>query len=229
VLSQLHPSCEDCWAEAQLPVQIMRRVRQAGIPETRVPPKTADVGLVLLDLSFTPIACDRGAVNILNGKSSSSTKAEQSSRGELPFSLPKEVLEVIANCKPNELSSAKIIFRVGNSDYTCRAYLMEPGGGIPAIIALHLERVSSLNDAISAVAAKYRLSEREQEALRGITRGLSSKELAESMKISPNTVKVFMRLIMTKMGVTTRGAIVAHLLQGNSAIEEREDSGFRLR
>jgi len=50
--------------------------------------------------------------------------------------------------------------------------------------------------------------------------------LAERMNISPNTVKVFVRLIMIKMGVATRGAIVAQILQDQSTPEDREDRAF---
>jgi DNA-binding CsgD family transcriptional regulator len=195
-------------------------LRHLVVPDARLTAKAPGVGLVLLDLSFKPIAYDRGAAAILRSKSGSALKPEPC------FLLPLEILEMIGDRKPDELSSAKMIFRVGNSEYSCRTYLMEPEGGLPALVALHFERVSSLNDAICAVAAKYRLSDREQEALRGITRGLSTKELAESMKISPNTVKVFMRLIMIKMGVTTRGAMVAHIVQDRATTEDRADGFF---
>jgi len=91
------------------------------------------------------------------------------------------------------------------------------------LVALHLEKVSSTSDAIYEVAAKYHLTDREQEALRGISMGLTSKEVATRMNISPNTVKAFLRLIMIKMGVTTRAGIVANLLQNRSPLEEEED------
>jgi hypothetical protein len=48
--------------------------------------------------------------------------------------------------------------------------------------------------------------------LRGISLGLSSKVMADRMDISPNTVKAFLRLIMIKMGVTSRAGIVANIL-----------------
>jgi DNA-binding NarL/FixJ family response regulator len=39
------------------------------------------------------------------------------------------------------------------------------------------------------------------------------------MKISPNTVKVFLRMIMIKMGVTTRAGILARILHDRTAPE----------
>jgi DNA-binding CsgD family transcriptional regulator len=183
--------------------------------DSKVLTKVPDVGLVLMDMSLKPIASDRGAFALLNGMNSGSKTGSASL-------LPKEVMDLIGET-PSDLSSAKMTFHVGASDYTIRAYRMEAEAGFPPMIALHIEKVSSTIDAVAAVAGKYHLTDREEETLRGIAQGLSSKELAEKMNISPNTVKVFLRLIMIKMGVTNRGAIVAQILQSQSAPTERDD------
>jgi len=174
--------------------------------------KAPKVGLLLMDLSLRPIAYDRGAAAIFQNGSAM--------KPESHFFLPREVQEMVGNLKSNNQASMKVIFRAGNTDYSCTSYLMEAQDGFPAqtIVALHIERLSSVTDAVSAVAAKYHLTEREQEALKGISMGLCSKELAERMHISPNTVKVFLRLIMIKMGVSTRGGIVAEILQNQNDV-----------
>jgi DNA-binding CsgD family transcriptional regulator len=74
----------------------------------------------------------------------------------------------------------------------------------------------SLQDAVHRAGMDYHLTDREQEALIGVTMGLTSKELATRMNISPNTVKAFLRLLMIKMGVPTRAGIVGKLLDQNS-------------
>ena len=166
--------------------------------------------MVLMDLALKPIAFDPGASAILHDP--------QQRNGDDAFNLPKEVLETIRNRNPNELSSVKTHFSLGKRRYSCRAYLLESqiGSFTLPILALHIERDSSYNDALAEVIAAYHLTSREQEALRGISIGLTSKELAERMNISPNTVKAFLRLIMIKMGVTTRAGIVAKLLEHNN-------------
>jgi DNA-binding CsgD family transcriptional regulator len=58
------------------------------------------------------------------------------------------------------------------------------------------------------------------EALIGVAMGLTSKELATRMNISPNTVKAFLRLIMIKMGVTTRAGIVGKLFDQNGQFSD---------
>jgi len=194
----------------------MRSTKKPALPrligqDSILSVKAPKVGLLLLDLSLKPIAYDRGAAAILQNQSSAI-------RPESHVFLPREVLDMVGNLKANNQTSMKVIFRTGNIDYSCTSYLMESQDGFPAqtIVALHIERLSSVTDAVSAVAAKYHLTEREQEALKGISMGLCSKELAERMHISPNTVKVFLRLIMIKMGVSTRGGIVAEILQNQN-------------
>ena len=80
---------------------------------------------------------------------------------------------------------------------------------------MHLDPVVETCDPLSAVMSSYHLTEREAEALRGIALGLSTKEMADRMGISPNTVKSFVRLIMIKLNVTSRAAIMVKLLEKN--------------
>jgi len=42
--------------------------------------------------------------------------------------------------------------------------------------------------------------------------GFTSKEIAQRMNISPNTVKAFIRLVMVKMGASTRSGIVGMIV-----------------
>ena len=46
-----------------------------------------------------------------------------------------------------------------------------------------------------------------------LLQGLTSKEIAREMDISPYTVKTYVRLVMIKMGVTTRSGIVGKLVR----------------
>ncbi len=183
----------------------------------KLTPIMAEAGLVLMDLSLKLIACDRGAAAILNYPNQPGAKQDPASF------IPQEILDIIRSRKPSDLSLVKTHFRMGKSEYIWRAHLMESQNGLSQpLVALHLEKVSSTSDAIYEVAAKYHLTDREQEALRGISMGLTSKEVAARMNISPNTVKAFLRLIMIKMGVTTRAGIVANLLQNRSPLEDED-------
>ena len=43
--------------------------------------------------------------------------------------------------------------------------------------------------------------------------GLTSKEIAKRMRISPHTVKTFLGLVLIKMGVATRSGIIAKIIE----------------
>jgi DNA-binding CsgD family transcriptional regulator len=179
--------------------------RAAVIPKPKAP-IMAEVGLVLMDTSLNIIASDWGAASILNYRNQPGSA----------LCLPEEILEILRSRKPSDRSPVKTHLRMEKNQYFCRIYLLESHEGPMGqpIVALHLERGSSANDAICEIVKQYHLTGREQEVLRGISLGLATKELAERMNISPNTVKAFLRLVMIKMGVTKRAGIVARILHG---------------
>ncbi len=188
--------------------------RESGKSERRA--STVDGGLILLDRSLKIVAMDRGASSILKD-------ANQPGMQQNGHHLPKEVLDSIRQCKLTALSSLRIHFRINKNEYMCRTYLMEWLNWLASqpIIAVHLDKLSTSNDAVHDITTKYQLTGREQEVLRGVSLGLSSKTIAYSMDISPNTVKAFLRLIMIKMGVTSRSGIVATMLQNRASLDKR--------
>ena len=65
---------------------------------------------------------------------------------------------------------------------------------------------------LSAMCAQYQLTRREQETLELLTVGLGTKEIANCIGISTNTAKVYVRMVMAKMGVASRMGILAKIL-----------------
>lgn len=170
----------------------------------------AEAGLVLLDVSLTPIAFDQGAVAILQTSNPAGIQPQPASW------IPIEAMNLISSRQPADLSPVKTHLRIGNSQYLCRSYLVESHTGLLTrpIVALYFEKDPSAGDMVNEAAARYHLTEREQQVLIGISSmGLTNKELAVRMNISPNTIKAFLRLIMIKMGVTTRAGMVSKLLR----------------
>ena len=93
------------------------------------------------------------------------------------------------------------------------------GASYSSLVTIQLRRGSSANHSIAQLATQCGLTPREEEVLTAISIGLTGKEAACRMKISPNTVKTYLRLIMVKLGVTTRAAIVGRLLNFQSSGE----------
>lgn len=169
----------------------------------------ADEGLLLVNAALETIAVDEGATYILS---------EERSDGDWSharLSLPGEIRDILNSGNTTDLPAAKMNFRLGKVSYSCRVFLLKrPADGVHSpILALHLQRHSSVSDAVYLLAAEYNLTDREQQALEAIAAGLTSKETAKKMNISPNTVKSFLRIIMLKMGVGSRAAIVGKLLE----------------
>lgn len=164
-------------------------------------PTTAD-GLVVVDLSFRAIAADSGAAKIL-------------SRSGNGWVVPEELLSSLKTRTISELADAKARFRIGTTGYICRVSVLQPCAGSAGqpLLAMRLHRQIEATDTVLEIAEKYELTDREREALTGISMGLTCKEVAHQMNISPNTVKAFLRLIMIKMGVTRRSGIISKVLE----------------
>jgi len=75
-----------------------------------------------------------------------------------------------------------------------------------------MERPMQFHAGLLDANRRFNLSPRECETVQHLTYGLTNKEIAQRMNISPNTVKQFLRLIMSKMSVTTRSGILGKLL-----------------
>ncbi|SDO69634.1 GAF domain-containing protein [Nakamurella panacisegetis] len=80
----------------------------------------------------------------------------------------------------------------------------------PAPTALTIEPAKSAQIAPIIVEA-YRLTPREQEITRAVARGLSNAEIAADLFLSPHTVRDHLKAIFGKIGVTSRGELVAKL------------------
>lgn len=99
----------------------------------------------------------------------------------------------------------------GRRLYQCRAFRVKAiaGGDTQSSVAVLLERGCSGSISLAKIAETFNLTHREQEVLQYLSDGgLTTKEIAARIGISPNTVKAFLRLIMLKMGVTTRSGIL---------------------
>jgi len=86
----------------------------------------------------------------------------------------------------------------------------------PPAVGLTLDRKSNGALTMATLSERFGLTRREQETVKLLLQGLTSKEIAARMDISPNTVKAFVRLVMIKMGVSTRSGIAGKIVASDA-------------
>jgi len=166
-------------------------------------PSTA--GLVLLDPQDRVVYHNPEAIAILTYSRSLKTR---------PFDSLRQALQPLLH--PRKSSSGQVSstdFTSGRRRYTCRFFTLAhcSGNAAQAARGILLERAASKQVDVSSAAQQFGLTQREMETVELLTFGLTSKEIASRMNISPNTVKAFFRMVMTKMSVTTRSGIVGKI------------------
>ncbi|GAC1440000.1 MAG: response regulator transcription factor [Terriglobales bacterium] len=66
------------------------------------------------------------------------------------------------------------------------------------------------------------LSEREQDVVGALAQGLSNREIAHLLSISPHTVKNYMFRIFEKLGVSSRVELLFYVMSRNGTISQKE-------
>jgi DNA-binding CsgD family transcriptional regulator len=162
-------------------------------------------GFLILDCQMKPIFVNRAAAEILTYP----RKVEAQIR--LDEVLQAKVRSTLICGQPMREPTVVPRFQSGKRLYLCRAFHVgfQPGPGSQPLVAVVIERGYRSSIPLLLVSEKFHLTTREQEVLHFLANaGLTTKEIAKRMEISPNTVKAFLRLIMVKMGVSTRSGIV---------------------
>jgi len=125
------------------------------------------------------------------------------------------------------VSSVIDIYRSWRKRYLVHGVLLAshgPDSNVPP--PLHLQYLFTLDRVISGrinlpmIARQWRLSPREAGIVQYLVLDQSNKEMAVSLKISINTLKGYLKLLMRKLGVSSRAGIVARVLTGKDLPEE---------
>ena len=111
--------------------------------------------------------------------------------------------------------------RAGSSGYILKdeskqtiAYMLSNvERNIPAISSEVAQRILSYFHEPTLLEEQNNLTEREQETLSIIARGLSVKACAGMMKISPHTVSGYVKEIYRKLGVSSRAELTSEAMR----------------
>jgi DNA-binding CsgD family transcriptional regulator len=160
-------------------------------------------GFLLLDNSLDAIASNQEAIKILTYPNA----PERIKR--LDILLADKIRTGLVNRHPSNGFDFVREFKSGKRRYFCRSFQVETNNKtMPLLTALLLERSCSGTTAVAQLGQEFELTQREKETVELLVQGLTSKEIANRMNISPNTVKAFLRIVMVKMGVSTRSGIL---------------------
>jgi DNA-binding CsgD family transcriptional regulator len=186
----------------------MRRSEQGNAKA--FPARAPSPGFLFADSSLRPIYANAEAIEIL------AYPEDHKKTKSLEKFLAKKVRSLFAEQQGTAESALLTQVRSGRRRYLCRAFTLAPSrkGSLPAMAVL-IERNPGFLDT-EQMARKFRLTQREREAVELLALGLTSKEIGSRMRISSNTVKAFLRLVMIKMGVFTRSGILGKLVQSRS-------------
>jgi DNA-binding CsgD family transcriptional regulator len=177
---------------------------------------TGATGFVLADIDFRPVYANDAALRILN--------YPRELAGEDGVPPVHARLQSIFTSSQVTMDLPASGFVSGRRRYVCRPFMVEAAGR-PPMAAFVIERRSRDLLHLGEIGPRFHLSRRECETVQHLVLGLTTKEVARRMGVSPNTVKQFVRLVMSKMGVTTRSGIVGKLIDREASDPAR--SGTR--
>ncbi len=88
----------------------------------------------------------------------------------------------------------------------------QPAQGATPTCRTALEQINPSRVDLRKAQEVFGLSPRETEAIQALQNGMTDKEIASALGISPETARGYLKTIRAKLGVSTRTAIVHKLL-----------------
>ena len=169
------------------------------------------VGFLLVDSSLNPVYVNADAVQILTYPQIPTEVAA------LDRYLSEKIRSLLPADQYSPQSPPSVEFMSGRRQYLCRVLPVASRSEVPSrATAVLLERSAERSIDVAQAALEFRLTGREQETVAHLLQGLTSKEIALRMNVSPYTVKTYVRLVMIKMGVSTRAGVVGKLVRSSA-------------
>ena len=131
--------------------------------------------------------------------------------------LEKRIVDQVKSTEGEDSEACFIeLIKSGLRLYTVRGLVLSghqhTEQGNETIFMFILERVCPDRLNLPLVARQWHLNNREQDMVRLLLEDKGNKEIAHTLHLSIDTVKGYMKLLMRKLGVTSRTGIIACLL-----------------
>ena len=179
-------------------------------------PNPYNAGFLLIDTALRPLYMNARAAEILFYPEKPSKTKDFAAR------LASKIRTIVAQGGSDGRTFVTKDFFSGGRHYVCRFFdVQKPrpnsNGANGSSLALLFERGPEASTVdVLKICAQCHLTRREAEVVRLLVQGLASKEIAARMEISPNTVKVFLRFAMMKMGVSSRSGILSKFINADT-------------
>jgi DNA-binding CsgD family transcriptional regulator len=138
----------------------------------------------------------------------------------LDTGLPPSIISLVARARAvfegHEPGPARLRLRSRNGQWLV-AHASCMGSSSDGPVTVVIEPAKS-TDVAPIIVEAYALSPRERDVVRAIARGLSSAEIAAELYLSPHTVRDYVKSIFEKVGVSSRGELVAQLFADHYAV-----------
>jgi DNA-binding CsgD family transcriptional regulator len=131
----------------------------------------------------------------------------------LDAGFPPSIVSLVARARAvfegHEPGPARLRLRSRNGQWlVAHASCMGERSDGPVTVVIEPAKSS---DIAPIIVEAYGLSPREREVVRAIARGMSSSEIATELYLSPHTVRDYVKSVFEKVGVCSRGELVARL------------------
>lgn len=167
-------------------------------------------GFVLVDTECRPLYANEEAKRMV-------TYPEAPSKFESAWArMSKRMFILNGDQNSSFAPTSHVEFLSGRRKYVGLAIPLANWRRLPAAaaVAVVLERSGAASQGAAELSESFHLTEREREVVELLIQGLTNKEIAGRMNISPNTVRAFIRMVMGKLGVSTRSGIVGIVFRG---------------
>jgi DNA-binding CsgD family transcriptional regulator len=197
---------------ASLSRPIAEAVRDHARPATRSPAASEGrgPGLMLFAPTGELISVNDDALAWLDELPPDSIDAE-SFNVRLPMIVAGALMRARAVAQERDHQTARARLRAVTGRWlVCHASCLRDADGEIGNTALVIEPAQGA-EIVPLMVAAYELTQREQDITRLIARGLSTAEIAETLSLSAHTVRDYVKAIFEKVGVRTRGELVARI------------------
>ncbi|GAB4584682.1 LuxR C-terminal-related transcriptional regulator [Nocardia sp. IFM 10818] len=187
--------------------QRLRSFAQPADPQPHPEDATAAPGLLLFDADGGLVSVNDEARELLARMPSG-----PSTTTPLGIDLPLPVW-ILSTAGRARLTGVSARIRIRTTDgrwLVCHASCLRDAHGNAGMTAMVIEPATP-SEIAELVLAAYELTRRELDVVEQIARGLPTAEIAERLHLSPHTVRDHVKAIFDKVGVTSRGELVAKL------------------